>query len=810
MRKIMRLKRDLFFTLILFLIIFSISFVSASEDLTYDTNTDELTTLSVSDVNSIEEDLNNVKLDSVGDNSDEELIDSVDDNLDESELNSIDDTSSPSLDLEDDEQDIDEIESNDCLTLNDKAQLLRASDNEEILGANRDLYGGTVEQVCQAIREVSNEGGGIVFLHGRTYTGSGNLDGATLNHVWVIGGDYPYDTEHYATFSDTGIAIWMRGTEVNDCRFTGIRSNGRLFACEVTYNQWNQQFRGYMTDTIIEYCQSVEQFISFNGNRGNAPYQGGQVNYTLQPGWNGKNYQVTRCTFQYCNQTYNDFNDGHGQFCAALAADFNGCKFINTTSGQHSGAICIADESEWGPGYLPSSITNTEFTNITSRWFAVYIHGRYSTSPYSGMYGYELVENCTFTNCVGTDEYSAGLGISHDNVYIKNCNFTDNTGGQGTAIMVGGISKDKGSMGDTAFNGDNTKGNNITIIDCNFKNNIATVHACDWPDSTSNGCGGAVYIVGNDTKVINCNFDNNHADGGNGAAIYIEGLRTNITGTTFTNHESENGTVYIEGNNTNIQGCTFENNEADNGAGIFIDGNNAAITGTTFKNNLAEKGAGIFIEGQNTNIGGSAFESNNATDGGAVYIDGDNSIIYSNQFLKNNVTDQGGAIYIEGSGSTIRRNTFTENEAVPASAEGTTGLGGAIYVKGDNTLTYTNTFEHNKARKGSAIYTDGKNFNLQHDVFNENQAWSYLLIVDPEPKVSYYNTTDHNITIVHVGGDNIINAIHNTANNNEIHFLDVTYRHSDGDTVNTGNTVVEPVDGAREGVLFQDDGENLQ
>ena len=89
------------------------------------------------------------------------------------------------------------------------------------------------------------------------------------------------------------------------------------------------------------------------------------------------------------------------------------------------------------------------------------------------MYGYELVKNCTFVNCTVTAEYSAGLGISHYNVYIKNCNFTNNTGGQGTAIMVGGISKDKGSMGDIAFNGDNTKSNNITIIDCNFINNTS-------------------------------------------------------------------------------------------------------------------------------------------------------------------------------------------------------------------------------------------------------------------------------------------------------------------------------------------------
>jgi hypothetical protein len=64
MEKIMKFKRYLFFTLILFLIIFSISFVSASENSTNDINLNKHSTLSISDVDMIDENLA-IKSDSI-------------------------------------------------------------------------------------------------------------------------------------------------------------------------------------------------------------------------------------------------------------------------------------------------------------------------------------------------------------------------------------------------------------------------------------------------------------------------------------------------------------------------------------------------------------------------------------------------------------------------------------------------------------------------------------------------------------------------------------------------------------------------
>ena len=61
----MRFKRCMFLTLILFLTIFSISFVVASENVTYDQNTGELNTLSMSDANPFEGTSNTLAVDSI-------------------------------------------------------------------------------------------------------------------------------------------------------------------------------------------------------------------------------------------------------------------------------------------------------------------------------------------------------------------------------------------------------------------------------------------------------------------------------------------------------------------------------------------------------------------------------------------------------------------------------------------------------------------------------------------------------------------------------------------------------------------------
>jgi hypothetical protein len=383
MRKIMRLKRNLFFTLILFLIIFSISFVSASENATCDSNTGKLTTLSVCDSNSIEQDLNEVKLDSIESNSNDkneivnsvetnsnennEEINSIDDDLDESKLNSVEESTNPQMDQGNIEQDVDEIESNDCLTLNDKAQLLRASDDEPILRADRNLTGGTAQDVLEAIRDVSREGGGTVYLNGGTYTGTAEWPGwwdqdwpRSLSNVRVVGGDYIGDTK-MAQFTATDYVFRINDIPITNVIFENMNFTQSMF--------WFAGGSGSMTNCVFNNLQCAAQGLCFIGD-----------------GDSNRQYPITNCNFtnvhhiynpdlgSQANPPYNEFDDGHGQLIAAFGIKMDNCNFVNTSSTNHGGAICIADESVWGSRTVPSIINNTNFTNVESKWFAVYIH----------------------------------------------------------------------------------------------------------------------------------------------------------------------------------------------------------------------------------------------------------------------------------------------------------------------------------------------------------------------------------------------------------------------------------------------------
>ncbi|AMD18401.1 hypothetical protein TL18_10510 [Methanobrevibacter sp. YE315] len=831
-------------------------------------------------------------------------------------LDSINESSDSAAGLADDARNTDEIGNDGCLTYVNKAPVLGVSNDEPILG--RDIHAS--QENWQSTQDFidglfSASPGDVIYLDGRTFTNGGShqwWQSNDLNGITVYGGSSPDDTR-MATFQNGGYTWTLNGVSMTNVLFKNIR-----FTASGIWDTGG----GSWTNVDFINCESFNHMYWITGANGNPK-------------------RIIDCDFIECHQTDDSISDGHGQMGNVAGVYMENCNFINTSSANHGGALCVADESDWGPGNIASQFINTNFINVTSRWFAVYVHGKFSTST-GGLSTPQILDNCKFINCVGTGEYSGGLGISHDGVQVYNSDFINCTGGKGGAIMVGGIPRDH-----DAFNGHNEFGNDVIIDNCNFIGNVAKIDGQSTSYSPGHGGAtyaptgdaGAVFVIGNRTIIRDSVFDSNVAGSGNGAAVYISGQDTTIQDTEFKNHESVNGTVYIlgsgtkvidsqfhdndadhgagiyvEGNRTEIRGSTFEDNtakydgagvyidgqntvissstfknndavngagvfvegndsviddstfednEATDGAGVYIDGQNTVISGSTFKNNdavngagvfvegddsviddstfednraidgagvyieghdtnitdstfrnnVAEDGAGAYIEGDTSLISGSTFEYNNASNGGAVYMDGYYADIILNTFDHNNVTNQGGAVYIEGSGTDIKQNIFTYNEAVPASAEGTTGLGGAIYVKGDNTYTDTNEFSHNKARNGSAIYTDGNNFNLAHDTFFENQAWSYLLIITPRPEDSYYNTSDVNITVCHIGGDNIINAIHNTADNNQITFTDVTYKNSQGGEAHTGNNE-HPVNGAEASqggtIAYQDDREYLQ
>ena len=134
----MRNRRNLFIIFSLFLIIFSMSIVSASDNITSVTNENSI--LSVTD-----------DVEDVGDFSVEESSDM--------KLESIDDQS----------------KENSSEKNNDDSQILGATNDEPVLGVDRSLNGGTVDDIKREILYISQNGGGTLYLNGGTYTGSSKI-----------------------------------------------------------------------------------------------------------------------------------------------------------------------------------------------------------------------------------------------------------------------------------------------------------------------------------------------------------------------------------------------------------------------------------------------------------------------------------------------------------------------------------------------------------------------------------------------------------------------------------------------------------
>ena len=952
----MRFKRYLFLTLILFLTIFSISFVSASENATYNQNTGELTTLSMSDIDSIDENLKTVNLDSVEETDDSSLGKVNEDEIDEIESDDcLDNNETQQLRSIDESTSVEVLSAgNDLEVDNESLIILGATIDEPVLGNNQYLNDGdaTTERVMNAILECSRTGGGTVYLYGRTYSGTATADApantiVNITNVKVVGGS-PNDPNQIATFdvNPTQMALSFRGDQnpryysgsgfnFTNVTFENLKSNGRMFSfCS-----------GSLTDVVFNNLESYQHLFFLYG-----------CYVDSQP------INLTNCNFTNCRQTYagaNGISDGSGQLGAIFGAKLVGCNFINTSSANHGGAFCLSDEYTGGAERVASSLIDCNFINVTSRWFAVYIHGNYSgDSQHSGdsyISNPQVLDNCKFINCSSSAEYGGALGISHNNVIIRNSEFINNTGGEGAAIMVGGI-----EYGHDAFWGKNTEGNNMTIENCTFKNNVARIQGQSStyvPNLTTtltpSGNAGAVFVYGNNTKIINTVFENNTA-ANDGAAIYIHGWGTVIENSTLTGNSAVEGTIYIEGSNTKITNSTYVNNNAVSGAGVYIIGSNATITDSTFENNTAtESGAAAYINGQNTVINNSEVNNNHAgvygggfyvigsdcnvmnltsnnntamiggaiavagdgavfTDivslnnsatlmGGSTYVMGENTLFENGNFsyntaplggaitvvgsdttfLNNNVTynkaepsedwdlycdggaiciegertnftnnnishnsarDHGGGVYVSGSdtyfeniiaddnnalnggfaqleGATnliVKNSSFTNNHAL-GDLDNLQGEGGAFHIEGSENADIQGYFFNNTAINGSAIYVVDSSLYIHDSDFIENQAITHELAIYPENDTDFKEEDEMIITITHIGGDNIANAIHDYQRSSTIIVNNITYPfyHDGNETImRTPAENVTPVYGwenSQNGtVIYEDEQENNQ
>ena len=424
------------------------------------------------------------------------------------------------------------------------------------------------------------------------------------------------------------------------------------------------------------------------------------------------------------------------------------------------------------------------------------------------------VENCLFINnsAISDNETThAGAFCFRPGIKVSNSTFINNycnrIGGATTLHSDGDlfncifINNSAGIYGGAISTGFEVNNISVSIDSCIFENNTAPM-------------GGAIQVKGNNVKVFNSIFNENNASSTDGGALFIMGNEAIIINSTFYKNFAENvgAGVLINGTEVSILNSSFNDNIAGFGAAVYVVGSNANLFSSNFTNHSVINGS-VYINGSNTYVYDSNFIDNHGENGAAIYIFGSDSNMILNNFSLNNVSEKGGAIYIEGSNANIISSDFSNNSAIPDISDISRGLGGAIYIKGDNNTIDSSDFTFNTARNGSAIYTDGLKMTLSNTNFDKNQAWSYILDSLVNPAISYFNESDILINFTLIGGNNIANAIYNTASIDEIYFSNVSYISSKGQKL-TGYDEIHPVDGAENSnngsLLYQDDREDNQ
>ena len=512
------------------------------------------------------------------------------------------------------------------------------------------------------------------------------------------------------------------------------------------------------------------------------------------------NSSVSNCNFRYNYHHLRVMGDNEN-FTA------NNCNFTDAYLTESSAVVITVNKTN--VTYCNFINNNVENSGDAQGHGAALQIGKSGSSPNVG-----LIDHCNFINNIvntNSNETHAGALCFRPGIVVKNSNFINNycnrIGGatslhsDGEIINCTFINNSAGEYGGAVCTGLMTDDISVNITNCTFINNSAPM-------------GGAIQIKGNNVRVTNSKFEDNKASEREGGAVFIIGNNALIINSTFNNNfaKTVGAGILINGSDVSVLNSSFDNNIADYGAAVYVIGPNANIFSSNFTNHNVKNGS-VYIQGINTNVYDSNFLDNLGEAGAGLFIEGSNTTLISSNFSSNNASKKGGAIFIEGSDAKLILSTFLNNNAIPNISELESGLGGAIYIKGDNNLVDSSIFNYNTARNGSAIYTDGLKMTLSNTDFDMNQAWSYVLNSSVNPSSSYFNQSDILIGLTLIGGNNIANAIYNTASMDEIYFYNVSYISSKGKKV-TGNEEVHPVDGAQNSnngsLLYQDDREDNQ
>ena len=495
--------------------------------------------------------------------------------------------------------------------------------------------------------------------------------------------------------------------------------------------------------------------------------------------------ELTGCTFSGMTATYG------GAICVTGgSASASNCTFSNNTANTGGGAIY----STASINISNSSFTGNKATNSGAEGGAVRFAGA------------GRIISTTFNN------NSAPTGTSHggtiyaaptSDTTIDGCVISNSTGGNGSAIYLGGTVGKTLTLSNSLIYGcvygASNGGDGGTLRTNGSGRNHMVIDGCVIRDNT-NIRGGSIYwnsqtatLTINDSQLLN-----NEAtlDGGaiyfEGKSLIIKGSSTSITAakstlTTAPGSSDINGTR-IQGNNATGTGsngfggaiCFATYNDSTASDNTTSVGTNTLDlqSGVLLYNNTAEDGGAIAYRVAESKVyaaghvfliniaSGVTIQSNTASVfGGAFYLNDSSTKGYiprvnmSGGSIKSNTADRGGAAYLAKGEFNLSDGTIggsgAGNTASAVNDKGeTVGNGGAFYVTGGTLNLSGGTVSYNSCpSSGGAVCTYGSGVaNLEGSTLSYNTAMYGGAINLDGGEVNISSGTIQNNTTPTVGG----------------------------------------------------------